>query len=61
MAAYVASNEKGMLSKAIPLQAWTRPYVGISGVEASMIFRQMAHEGGKFVSPRHRLHLHLKI
>jgi len=21
----------------------------------------MAHEGGKFVSPRHRLHLHLKI
>ena len=38
--------------KAIPLQAWTGPegYRRLS----SQISRQLAHEGGKVVSPMHR-------
>jgi hypothetical protein len=41
-------KDKGK-GKAIPLQTWTGPE-GYSG----LISRQLAHEGGKVVSPIHR-------
>jgi len=41
--------------KAIPLQAWTGP--NGSRRFGSQISRQSAHEGGKVVSPMHRLPL----
>jgi len=41
---------------AIPLYAWTTPQV-LQEVEAPRISIQSAHEGGKVVSPKHRLPL----
>jgi len=41
--------------KAIPLQAWTGPEG--SRILRLQILRQSAHEGGKVVSPKHRLPL----
>ena len=42
-------------SKAIPVKAWTEPEG--SKRLSSQISRQSAHEGGKVVSPMHRLPL----
>ena len=42
--------------KAFPLQAFDRP-LGSQEVEAPRISRQSAQEGGKVVSPTHRLSL----
>jgi hypothetical protein len=39
--------------KAFPLQTLDRP-MGFQEVEAPIISRQSAHEGGKVVSPTHR-------
>jgi len=56
---YVKKLSRGLLmynKKAIPWQAWTGPE-GVPGVWGFQISRQSAHEGGKVVSPMHRLPL----
>jgi hypothetical protein len=42
--------------KAIPITGLDRP-LGLQEVEARRISRHLAHEGGKVVSPMHRLPL----